>query len=782
MNTNDKYTHFSSLRVGVSGQNDKKVNLFTHPFYYLQNDIKDTDTRNCVKALLFLHTLQFYYPTVNKNNEISIKSFFNSTSGNSLSGMENEPYGYLLFLGGLLWRSRLENDPILYEKENVYKFKKPNSKNDPLFAIVKTNGRKCPNFCVSETTDYYGADYARMENICNITNIHDTAQDKLIKLFIKFVDNEWKTICERCELQVYKKSKNKRYFITATSFKYIFNLLSSSEYVNNLDKTMKLLNGEETIKVSNDSERDYEIRQFKNNYVMAFVKDGLLYSFYSENNPIQDIFRSLFYKEVIVTTISNQYNEVNVHKNGLGVESRYMSQYFEGYGEVIENYIKTEETEIKKDDKNGKEVGSIDVVNDKDAYDFVCNLYMTLKNLWDRWLCGYYNMGTTKVNGRNIDGKKIFDVQNFFNNNFVFIDSFYNNIYNTLKLNCTNLLELYEGQGNNENKLGTTAVAHLGSVASKHMCMMFNFPDSVNFAEVDDNGQAKEVDMLQNMKEVFTPINVNQISEPEYSNKFTVIYTHPANKLDTVDRNNFVSDTFDIWSFDDGNNVAPAVFKSNGTDDTGLLTGGSSMGYKVPAFGIAYSRQDNSIWKNINVGMDNFSVTEQSIRTLDQIAQKGNSEPHNITFYGQDVYSLYQSYSYLVTVEMLGDVQIQPLMYFQLMNVPMFRGTYMIIKVEHNITPGYMTTVFTGMKMSKVQMPFAKDWFKTSDDSWFTDQNTDENSESVEKVTASDGNSFKLDNNRLSSVINKYLNQDLYCDDFVIKVYDELGVKINNLL
>ena len=797
MERSDRYVHFSEMRVGTSGQKNKYVNLFTHPFYYLQNEIEDIEVRNRVKALLFLHTLTFFYPTCDKKDNVAIKSFFNhnfysrsssSYSDSCISGIENVPYGYLLLLGGLYWRSQLEQDPIIYSSKDVCSYKKPNNKDNPLFAPVEADGIKYPVFIVSETAHYYDQDFTCFYNICAIANdVHTTAIPKLIKFFENFVNNDWPKIRNCCELMITKKKDNneQQFILTVRQFIYIKNKLANSAYVNNMEKTLGLLNGDELTEIVKDGEKVYRIDNFKENYVMAFVKDGQLYSYYSETSPFQNIFRDLMFKEVIVTTISNCYNEASSYVYGLGCPLSYYYEFFEGYGQVIENYIKDESQPLDtfEDDKLGLDT-NIDIVDDEEGYDFRCELYMSLKNIWDRWLCGYYNMGTTTINGRKINGKKIFHVKNFFDNNFVFIDSFYNNIHNTLKLNCTKLLELYTGQGNDGKKLGTTTVTHLGSVASEHMCHMFNFPDSVNFAEVDENGKPKDVNMLDNMKQVFTPLGVGKMAdyEPEYSNKFTIIYTHSANKLDTNDRNSFVSDTFDIWSYQDGTEVAPAPFKSkNQLDDIDLLTDGAAIGYKVPAFGVAYSRQNNSIWKNVNVGMENFTVTEQSIKALDYIVSKGNSEAHNVTFYGQDIYSLYQSYSYTVTVEMMGDLQIQPLMYFQLMNVPMFRGTYMIFKVEHNITVGNITTVFTGMKMSKVQTPYTKNWFKVSDDDSFVDPNMDESNDGGEKIPTNNGEIDLADNN-LSAAVNSLINQDLYCDDFVIQVYDGLGVKINNLL
>jgi hypothetical protein len=54
---------------------------------------------------------------------------------------------------------------------------------------------------------------------------------------------------------------------------------------------------------------------------------------------------------------------------------------------------------------------------------------------------------------------------------------------------------------------------------------------------------------------------------------------------------------------------------------------------------------------------------------------------------------------------MLGCTQITPLMYFQLNNIPMFRGAYIITNVNHKITPNDFTTIFTGVRVSKYKIP-----------------------------------------------------------------------------
>lgn len=781
----DSYLHY--CRIGTIGKNTIAYsNLFTHQFYYLQNSIKDENIRNCVKALLFLHTLPYSFESV-ENDFSKVKSCFNSKLFFSCetNGVENAPYGYLLLLGGLLWRKRHKEennneDPIIYEEKNI-EYNKPKTSDGPLFIL--TNDKKF-RFCVSKI---YVGNYYTLD-IKDLVNVNRLIENKLINLFTNFVTNDFQKIIKCCELKLDTEDGFKLF--TGTWIDFITTRLNDSSNRNNINNQLKVLNGEWDIRKENTPYSRQLVSNFKGNYVMGFVEEfnnqtlpvnvtllggNIIYSFFSETNPIQEIFRNIFYKEVIVTNISPIYYDI--YKKS-GVPNKNIFYYLKGYAYVVNNYIETNEqqepdvTTVKGYmDKVKSKYAAIEI--DDKAIDYKSEIYLTVKNIWDRWLCGYYNK---KAEPGELEGRDIFKVKNFYNN-FVFIDSFYTNIESVLKLNCSKLLDRYNGTGNNNKYLGETTVAHLGGVASDHMCVMFNFPDSVNFAEVDENGNDTQVNLQENMKEMFTPMPQSKVEPPKYFNRFTVIYTHSANKLETNDRNKFVPDTFDIFSYDSGTSVAPTVFNSPTKNNAKLLTSGMAMGYKVPAFGIAYSRQDNSLWKNIDVGMDNYNITEQTIRAEAYIAEKGNSEKHNICFYGQDLYSVYQTYSYTVTVEMMGNAQIQPLMYFQLMNVPMFRGTYMIIKVEHNITQGNMTTVFTGMKMSKVQLPYTQYWFKTSENKDDNNGNRVANdaSDNGEAITTIEGDEIDIQDNVLSKAIKELIGEEMFCDVFVKQVYSKIS-------
>lgn len=751
---------------------ETSTNLFSHEFYYLQNNQSDKTIRECCKALLFLHTLPVDYANMNQlfsKSTITINKFPKRVGYSDITS-----YWYMLLLGSMVWRRRYmkshnNSEPLQLSFGNVT-YKSPGVNN----VWVSNSSLFCTTFQTTKYSKY--TDYID-------ENANPLFEKEVLNLFLDFVDNKFQTVMNCCEFKVTMANAlillPHPQMINYSMFKQIHNAMLktfttgiSVDYLTQY----KILNGEQKISIQiNNNSADYRLLGFYKNYVIGFMKSlkreeiengsstnlngksmtcPRIHTYYSEGNPVQEIFKEYFFSPCVVTSIP-----CNINSNGIPKD--VLKQYYKGYADAItQGYENT----------NNTNEATIEIEKSKDERDLKCELYLSLKNIWDRWLCGYYY----QEDGL---GREMFTVQNFFRNNFIFIDSFYSNIYDTLKLNCNYLLQAFVGTGNNQTKLGKTTVAHLGDIASHHQCMMFNFPDSINFSGLDNHGNIKENDMYNHLADMFKPVPANDVTEPEYFNKFTIIYTHSANKLDTNDRNKFVPDTFDIWSYDQETDVAPTIFKSavqgTGKTEAEKLYPEARIAYKVPAFGVAYSRQDNSFWKNIDVRMDNFSMTEQTVRAMAAVAELGSSEKKNCVFYGQDLYSIYQSYSYMVTVEMMGNAQIQPLMYFQLMNIPMFRGTYMIISVEHSMTPGMMVTKFTGMKMSKVQHPYTESWFTYPKDNDYKTVVNDASNDGQDVLTSIEGDKIDLADNNLSKIIQNHNLETMDCDVFVRTVYNE---------
>lgn len=136
--------------------------------------------------------------------------------------------------------------------------------------------------------------------------------------------------------------------------------------------------------------------------------------------------------------------------------------------------------------------------------------------------------------------------------------------------------------------------------------------------------------------------------------------------------------------------------------------------YMIPAFGVTYGKQYQSYFKRVNINMQSPIATQQSIQAKHYILQSnGSAKEKGVA--AQDLYDIYSTQSYTCEVEMMGCAWIQPLMYFVLLNIPMFRGSYMIFKVHHSIQPGNMTTTFSGCRMANVSNKIVEDIFTDSD-------------------------------------------------------------------
>ncbi len=121
------------------------------------------------------------------------------------------------------------------------------------------------------------------------------------------------------------------------------------------------------------------------------------------------------------------------------------------------------------------------------------------------------------------------------------------------------------------------------------------------------------------------------------------------------------------------------------------------------AFVVNYGQQNQNIFKDVSLDQSEFGETAESLQITDTIANKLSQS--NQTYVGQNLYNVFSVRSYKTEIEMLGDAMIQPMMYFQLDNIPMFRGAYLITKVKHNIVPNHMTTTFTGTRIKANETP-----------------------------------------------------------------------------
>lgn len=318
------------------------------------------------------------------------------------------------------------------------------------------------------------------------------------------------------------------------------------------------------------------------------------------------------------------------------------------------------------------------------------SLYYTFKSLYDKWICSYGNMKRFSL-GKPLEDENIKKTR-FVNgqptsvnreiNNFVFLDSLYREIGQTFICDPTILInsitQIIEGESN------VSVYQFLHKFCQDNTLMMRAVPVYNNFYTQDG------------LKEIFTPrnvFNINEGMENNFASTYLIMYTHEPSKYLADPSSNYINDGMDI-----GRTIV--------TTDTESLFSGE--GYVAPTFGVTYGMQNQSYFKGININMDNPITTDYSIANTLQLAQNGTKGgdlnlPLGI---GQNIYSIYSNRSYNCVVEMMGCANIMPMMYFQLNNIPMFKGVYMITSVKHSIRGGNMTTTFTGVRQTSIIYPF----------------------------------------------------------------------------
>jgi len=124
---------------------------------------------------------------------------------------------------------------------------------------------------------------------------------------------------------------------------------------------------------------------------------------------------------------------------------------------------------------------------------------------------------------------------------------------------------------------------------------------------------------------------------------------------------------------------------------------------KVVAFAVDFGIQSQGIFKGISLDQSQFKNTSESFAVTEAMAQSANDK--SILTQGLSLFNIYKSRSYTCKIEAMGNVCIQPTMYFELRHVPMFSGPYLILDVEHSIQPNTMTTSFTGVRVPFHKMP-----------------------------------------------------------------------------
>lgn len=309
------------------------------------------------------------------------------------------------------------------------------------------------------------------------------------------------------------------------------------------------------------------------------------------------------------------------------------------------------------------------------------DIYYTLKTLYDKWYSGL------KRNGFDLtdDGCEF--------NKIHYLTTTFNNISESMIVDLESLV----GQINNAilttDESSQSVISFMAKTAQDNNCTFLALPMKLQWGASDEE-----------IKSIFKPYNFyNGSAEHDpYGTSYVIMYNGDVSHNLAIDNSEFVNDGYDIANYM-GEEISA-------TQEAALLFVENEHSYIVPAFGVTYGMQNQNFFKNISVNTTNPTITDYSIANTLIISQNGSSAGASNSMVGvKSLYPIYANRSYTCSVEMLGSMYITPLLYFQLNNVPMFRGAYMITNVHHRITPNDFTTTFSGVRVSKYKIPINTD-------------------------------------------------------------------------
>ena len=678
-----------------------QYSLYGMPLFYAQNEVKDTEKRLLNKAYLFL---EFCAP------------MSGDVHGKFLNNINPLPYWTVLLFAARLWRSNEETDPIVNQKE--YTGCELPEKNSGFvvkkYSMLDKKGANWWREWIAHTPNIkHGtagiasskSDYLKQDpcDVFEVISGKNYSKEFLINEFKKWAKEKFPIYNDIMELK-----HNDGSLFSAVDMRNLSIVIKNYMYPKYI--TDKNIFKDKIVKITIEDKVEVDVTATLKNILhkTSFDTYGFVASESGVNSKL--LLRTSSNNEGLTRRLFRDKLDNFVFVSDLGSpiilasEGGYKNRYDKFMTSLHELYKKnsgvtTPEITAQQQQEENKINNSVDGIIRND--DMKLSLYLTLKNLYDKWLCGNdRNKWSYDYFASDKDNK----LCEF--NKFHFVDSFYNDISDKMFINgniLSDLIDCIITDRIGDDSINPDGMKYQGISIYQFMSTILQKNSMLLLAVPGFSLYKSE----QDVKDLFSPFPWYNKGDA-LTTSYVGLYSHkPSSRLDI--------DSGPEYQYkDDGWHIASPsgkLKKTNADVPDLYLTDG---GYVIPSFNVTYGKQDQSYFKRITVNMDNPQETEFSIASTLNIANKYASNQKVNTYIGQDVYQVYSDHSYTCTVEMMGNAMISPMMYFQLNNIPLFRGTYMIIKVSHRISQGNMITTFTGVRMSKYKMPYVTSTIETS--------------------------------------------------------------------
>lgn len=716
----DKEITYPYIELRIMGKNRNEIrdpytsgsfSLFGSKYYYLQDLAKITfnngktkvSSEKYAKALLFLHTLPFNLKEGWSHDPFAPNEIIRLFD--KKAGFIHAPRLWCAYIGSILWRvSPL--DPVIDDNGQITGGGR--GKYDPLIYKKSCDGEM---FQTAKDSEYFpkaldiigdlvelDATLGFMDKSATILQTHVIlklpvqVKEEFKRIFFEFVNgtdgmisfddikqkleiwsNTSASFCNFVGNLHNKKKENSEdeWFVNSS-------LITTNSNVMNLDSYSVItpLYLDKSMEYERNNHMDYLFLELKGDY--------------TTNPAVTTLIDALTQEVIIANTNYKIWGDGNKKPNNdssarkTDHESIYVDKpIFDLYFNTIIQKLKEAGDAYSPTADKKKYEQEIFGTSNEDTIKL--QLYRTCKNIHDKWLAGNIDpnniifqcgSGRSKVDSEL--AKRHGNTSTRLVDSFRFVTRSFRDIGDELYINP---LPINNYLVENQN---TSSYDAISDMLSSNNFDFVALPSFINFKDPAE------------LESIFKPYgNYGEaIAEGSCGPSFVCVYVGQKSKDLDFKNSQFPNDSFDLRCNDGNIDVSvPQDFTTNNSE------------YEDPVavFTVKYGQQNQNIFKDIELDQSEFTETDESLQIQEDISQKGSET--NRTIAGQNLYNVYAVRSYTAEVEMMGNAMIQPMMYFQLDNIPMFHGAYMITRVKHAIKPNNMSTSFTGVRIKVSETP-----------------------------------------------------------------------------
>lgn len=315
----------------------------------------------------------------------------------------------------------------------------------------------------------------------------------------------------------------------------------------------------------------------------------------------------------------------------------------------IDNSLKILNEKIKSIETTEKDLSS--KIKDNDVKR---QIYYSFKNIYDKWLSD--DVKIPDVNNSNNGYLETIFLD--YENQFQFVDRTLKDIGTEMVIDIEPLIEAVESGPD------TSLYTGISLLLSKNNFEFFPLPNLISY----------------NDKNLWADVfKINTFLQTTNRTQFTCMYI-----------GGYSTSKDDYVSFTENK---PTDFSKN---DIGV----------VNSFNVYFGKQNQMIFQDIKLTTTDIKETGESLALVDRIFQNNGTNVPVIKT--QSLFEVYEKRAYACEMTIpLGNTCIQPTCYFELKNVQMFNGCYIILEVNHNIESGSNTvkTTIKGTRIGKFPPP-----------------------------------------------------------------------------